>query len=317
MMLRTLLVLAAIFAGAPSAWAHNGGGDSDDCDARLQHVPRVTATFADPLSVDTAIEPFTLRLRDISDPGCRFSISFEDDQGRDGLRRQGGNRRLDYRIALDAAGASVVYDSNRPNSPFGAAAMFGLDGRLTLYLIVELGSGARAGEYAEEIRAELRPLGDRRDVDDMELDLAADVPAHVQAFLAGVPGSGGAYMLDLEELTTGESGTATLRILATSDVDISFESENDGRLVHEDEISAVPYELNVGSQQETVIAGGAGHRNGRGRGHYSHGNGHGHGHHEQDGPLSIDLPLEVRIGDVARSAAGDYHDRITITVSAR
>lgn len=312
----TLCAIALLFT-APAAFAH---GNSSHCRARLDAQAEAMATFHNPLADSVAVEPFTLRLTGISDPDCRFRVRFDDDRGRDGLRREGGNQRLAYKIAADAAGASIIYDSTRPNSPFHGGGSFSADGRLTLYLIVDLGSRARAGMYRETIRARIYEREDEhRDVNDSDIAFAALVPAHVQAFLTGTPSSGGGYaLLDLQELTTGETAQATLRVLATGDFDISFESENGGRLANEAiEGAYVAYDFSIGSEHIDLNSGGHGHSQGHGQGHYSHGQGHGYGHTEDGAALRTELPVQVRVGDVSRSPAGNYRDRITITVTAR
>ncbi len=307
-MKRHALALSVVCAllGATPALAHN---DADECSARLERPPQVTAVFADPLSLPTAVEPFTLRLRDVSDSRCAFRISFEDESGRDGLRRQGGRARLDYRIALDAAGSTIIFDSEQPNSAFHATGPFGLDGRVTLYLIVDLGSRGREGLYRETIRAKVLAGGERRPVDEADIQFAARVPSHVQAFLSGTPSADGGYaLLDLQELTTGETAQAMLRVFATGDFSVSFESEHEGRLAHEDDEDAyVPYEFSADG--ETVNLNAALQQ--RSRGGTSHGNGH------DEDRRSVEIPLSVRIGDVTRAPAGEYRDRITITVTAQ
>lgn len=311
MRLRAFLLALAALAWTAPAWAHN---DDHDCDARFAPPARVLATFTDPLTSNVAIEPFTLRLQGLSDPSCRFEISFEDAHGQDGLRRNDSRRRLDYRIALDAAGAAIVYDSRRPNAPFTAHGVFSADGRLNLFLIVDGGSQPRAGEYSETLRAELRPLGSHRSTAETQLSLAAFVPAHVQAYLAGVPGAGGVYTLDFAELSTGETGTAALRVRATADIDVTVTSENGGRLMHEAGASAIPYTVRIGSETLDLGASAAGAAPRRTEARF--GQHHGGGHDDDDA-AGLDAPLEIRIGDTTRAAAGQYHDRITITVSAR
>ena len=306
MSVRTFVfALCWLALGASVASAHN---NADACDARIEQPALVTASFADPLTNRTASESFTLNLTGISDPACRFDIGFEEVRGQDGLRREHGRRTMPFKIALDSVGATVIYDSENSRSVFTSRTAAPANGRVTLHLIARAGDTPRAGRYEGAVRVSVRARGQHRELHAREIPLEAFVPAHVRAFLTGVSASQGSYaMLDFEELTRGETGRVTLRVLATGGFELAFESEHGGRLAHNEIASTfVPYQLSAGTEAIdlsglAIATETAGRRS---RPNRSHGQG-------------VDLPIHIRIGDTTRAPAGRYQDRITITVSAR
>lgn len=297
-MIRFFTLLAALWlAGAADAAAHGNGAD-EQCRARLAPPGRVSLDLADPLSGAASAEAFELELRNISDGGCRFTLAVEEGRRGGGLRRRSG-AALDFRIARDAAGAEVLFDSRQPGA--GPRAALRAPRRdLRLFLIVNPGDAPRAGEYSADVRLTLRNA-ENDVVDQAALELEARVPEQVQAFISGASQSGGAYaLLDLEELTTGEIGRATLRIRSTSDVRIKFDSEHEGRLARA-QGGRISYDLSADGAPVDLRQGG---RRGYGV--------------EASIPLTArEIDLQVRVGDTARAPAGEYRDRITITVTAQ
>ncbi|HVV34659.1 MAG TPA: hypothetical protein VHC73_15635 [Vitreimonas sp.] len=264
------------------------------CSAHLTPLGVVDAAIDEPLSGAPGLEAFSLRLREISDPSCRFQLSFEVGAQSGGLH--GDNGELNFRVTRYAAGGGILYDSRQPNAADAAS----LRSDMRLYLIADPGASPRAGLYNNSIYAVLRAADSATELDRQPLALRASIPAHVQAFLSGASQSNGGYaLLDFQQLTRGETGHATLHLRATSDVDISFESENAGALVNEsDGDYHVPYQLSADGQPIDLRRGEQVART----------------------PAAVatrDIGLDVQIGDVSQALAGNYHDRVTVTVSAR
>lgn len=292
------LITALCLACAPEAGAHGNSADGA-CRARLAPPARVNLSLADPLSGAASAEAFELELRNVSNGACPFALVFEEGRRGGGLQR-GSGAALHFRIAGDAAGSDILFDSSQPGA--GSHVMLrGSRRDVRLFLIVSPGNNPRAGEYSGSVRLTLRNEASD-DVDQAWLALEARIPEQVQAFISGASQSGGAYaLLDLEELTTGEIGRATLRIRATSDVRIHFDSEHEGALAQA-QGGRISYDL---SADGTLIDLRQGQRR-RGQGM------------DASIPASArEIDLLVRVGDTMRAPAGDYRDRITITVTAQ
>jgi hypothetical protein len=98
----------------------------------------------------------------------------------------------------------------------------------------------------------------------------------------------------------GSEGRVGLHVDSTTDVDVTFSSENVGEMAHDTlEGYGVPYELLVGGEAVDFGSEIASE------------------HRLPADSTRLDLPLAVRVGSTANAPAGDYRDRITITVSAR
>ncbi len=265
------------------------------CTARLEPTPVVRAESAAPLSNAGVSSAFSVRLRNVSDARCSFSLAFAGSERADALTADTG-AQLDYVISRDSAGADVVFDSRRPDlwNPHQS-----FQSAFPLHVVIRTAVAPRAGRYTGSVNIALRDAS-AGELDRSVINIEAAVPAHVQAFLSGATLQTGGYaLLDLDELTAGETASATLRVRATSDVDVGFQSDNRGTLVHEQNSAyRIEYRLRAGDSDIDLSAG-SGVTSFPGA------------------QIPPDIPLTILIGDVQRAPAGSYRDRIVVTVSAR
>jgi hypothetical protein len=159
--------------------------------------------------------------------------------------------------------------------------------------------GLQSGFYGEQVElALLDPAG--VEVDTLTVSLNIDIPRAVAMRVVGATGDAAVARIHLGTLSSTAPTTSDpfgVRIWSTSGYRVSVTSENHGQLVHHSNLGRLPYELDF--DQRMVNLQGADsfvypqHTPSLGRLH----------------------PLRVRVEPVS-ARAGDYADRVTVTVTA-
>lgn len=160
--------------------------------------------------------------------------------------------------------------------------------------------GLEAGRQIERLQLSLIAR-DGTILDRIPLNLELDIPKTVDVMFVGATGGGQATSIDLGFLSTVETVSSLpfgVRIWSSSGYQFAFSSENRGKLVHHQGSDAIPYDFFVNNvpypfDRAAPPLGSAGASQPRGDS-YS---------------LSIRVPPR-------RSLAGEYQDRLTVSVSA-
>lgn len=203
--------------------------------------------------------------------------------------------------------------SNRPISPsvselIGSQAsqinltipLSGASTTVNFQAVVPTEWGLTAGEHLENLQLSLLNQAGVV-VDRMKLDLVVDIPKVVDVMFVGSTGTGRTTSVELgqiEQMSETRSEPFGVRIWSSSGYGFTFSSENSGSLRHEQDLDAIPYQLAVNGVSYTLdnvssrftsnvstAAGGDLYR------------------------LSIMVPAR-------RNVAGNYHDRLTVSVNA-
>ncbi|GAB5454727.1 MAG: hypothetical protein Hens2KO_09560 [Henriciella sp.] len=166
-------------------------------------------------------------------------------------------------------------------------------------LSVPSGWGLKSGFHSEQIQLSLLDLTGQV-VDTLLLNVNVRVPPAVSMRIVGARGAGGVPTINLGVISSRESAASDpfgVRVWSTSPYQVSFESENRGFLRHEGGLDEIPYDLRMGGRK--VDLGGIGTFS----------------FPERTSSLGDVHRLRVRAGP-AVARAGNYSDRVTVTVSA-
>jgi hypothetical protein len=176
----------------------------------------------------------------------------------------------------------------------------GTNGRsLPFQLTIPSGWGLAAGSQVEDLIVSLLDENGTV-VDTLLLTIALTIPPAVEVRVVGVTGQNTIASINLGVLDpqdTNYSDPFGVRIWSTSPYTISFRSMNDGKLVHKDLNGSIDYQLLMNRQQVSLLGAAAAY--------------------VPQGTDSLgDLhPMSVRV-EPFRARAGDYSDRVEVTVTA-
>lgn len=241
-------------------------------------------------------ETFAVHVRNAADGDCSATIR---------VRRIGAplpetprytlqSGAMVFEILADGAAPTAHSDlpvANAPGDDNGAQVGF----QLTL----PTEWGLQAGFYGDQLElALLDPAG--LEVDTLTLSLNIDIPRAVALRVVGATGDTSVARIHLGTLSSTAPTTSDpfgVRIWSTSGYRVSVSSENRGALVHGSNLDRLPYELDFDQRAVNL-----------------------------EGPDSFVFPqhtpslgrlhpLRVRVGPV-NARAGDYADRVTVTVTA-
>lgn len=166
-------------------------------------------------------------------------------------------------------------------------------------LVIPTGWGMPVGSWTEDLIVYL--LDDTGNVvDQLFLTITFTVPPAVELRIVGVTGQNAIASIDLGELdplSNNDSAPFGVRIWSTSAYTVSFDSQNEGRLIHANATDAIEYKLYMDGVAVNVAGAAAKH--------VPHGT-------DSLGELH---PLKVRV-EPFRAKAGDYSDRVEVTVTA-
>ncbi|MFO0474319.1 MAG: hypothetical protein ACK52K_04095 [Alphaproteobacteria bacterium] len=289
-----LLALSALKPGAAVA----------ACDAEIKSIDTVPTIDYEPFANRQKREDFEVEIRNKGDEPCRVALAIAG--GTTGAQRfyVNGSDKLAYEV-LTRDGVPYPNDIG---TPAGVRRLDGGDDEDTsikVRLRIPAGLVSPAGTYTDELRLRLFdvsgatpvPLGPERTV-----PAAARIQARAQLNIAGTSGKFGAFELDeidFGDMTTGAKRNAVVQVRATRPVAITLSSRNLGVLKHTElkGTAGVPYSLTVAGVLVNLAGSSA--------------------PIQRTPELSLDgtsYPMTVTIGDTTGRAAGNYKDRITISV---
>lgn len=160
--------------------------------------------------------------------------------------------------------------------------------------------GTRAGRYNEQLQLAL--VGASGEIlDRLALNLELDIPKAVDVMFVGATGTGQTSRVDLGALSATEptrSPPFGLRVWSSSGYKVDISSENGGNLAHLQAMDAIPYQLEIDGRDVALSAAPAAFTRANAT--------------SRSGDL---FRLGVFV-PARRSVAGEYQDRITVSVSS-
>lgn len=166
----------------------------------------------------------------------------------------------------------------------------------------QVGWGSEAGTFSQQLIFTLQPEGQANDLKVQRTGLVLDVPSAARIRFAGAQGSDGPGMLDMGQLsqeTATLSPPFAIRVLSTAGYQMQLVSQNGGSLVRQGSSERIPYDLSIGGRRLRMEGGGDEIRAGR--------------HTSSAGDVH---PVSIVIKPDPNWHAGDYSDRVTVTVSS-
>ena len=274
------------------------------CNASIESIDAVPTIDYEPFANSQKSEDFEVEVRNDGNQECVVALAIAS--GTTGGQRfyRKGTDELAYEV-LTENGSEY---SNAIDAPAGSTRLeggIGEDAEITVTLRIPAGLVSPAGTYEDTLRLRLFdvsgatpvPLGPERTI-----PASARIQARAQLNIAGTSGKFGAFEideLDFGDMTTGATRDAVVQVRATSQVAITLSSSNLGVLKHTSlpDATGVPYTLTV-DQTPVDLTGSTAPI-------------------LRTPDLTLDgnsYPMRVTIGNTTGRAAGNYKDRITISV---
>lgn len=243
-------------------------------------------------------EVFSVRLRNDGDTSCDLRLTVGRDVGASDpdfppYRLIGPNGAVST-IGSDGGGDSLE-NSVTVTVPAGTEVP------VRYQVGTRVGWGAEAGDYIEELVFRLREFGDRSDPVRQRAELRLTIPTVARIRFAGAGRTSGAAQLELGTLSTTaptRSPPFAIRVLSTSAYQMVLVSQHAGALQRIGGAERIPYRMRVGGRLMNM-AGGSDliSRN------------------RHTGPRGDLHPVSVVIDPDPERRAGDYTDRVTVTVT--
>lgn len=308
--LHTLMIgTAALTAGASPARASGG----DECEPHFVDSSLSINLTADEFGPGSFLrEDFTLRIRNDDDDdsgasqsgspmiasGCTayLRIANRGIGGGSGdleLNFQAAGRRIEI-LPDDSGLASAPGDILIANIPEGASGR-----KLPVRLAIPTEWGLGAGRYDREFIVSLHGASGQL-FDEMVLHVNVTIAPSVAMRIVGASGNGSVRTINLGFLDPGNvnrSDPFGLRVWSTSPYRVEFESRNQGNLRHAEGRGSIPYQLWMDGGRIALEA-----RDSR-------------TYPDKTNALGDLHRLRVRV-EPFFSAAGNYRDRVEVTVSA-
>lgn len=199
--------------------------------------------------------------------------------------------------------AMLAGSEDSAGSPAGIAITVPANGRVLVPYDVRLsvGWGIEARTYEQELVYRLHPADSLDELATQRTRLSLTIPTAARIRFSGASASDGAPIVDMGPLSPvgrTRSPPFAIRILSTAPYRIEVASENRGRLRRVDGAELIPYRLSVSNQEVNLGGGGTLIRVPSHTG--STGNLH---------------PVSIEIDPDPTRHAGNYSDRVTVTVS--
>jgi len=203
--------------------------------------------------------------------------------------------------AIPAAALAGGEDS--AGSPAGVSVTIPANGRVVVPYDVRLsvGWGIEARTYEQELIYRLHSTDSQDELAIQRTRLSLTIPTAARIRFSGASATNGAPIVDMGPLSSigrTVSPPFAIRVLSTAPYRVELASENHGQLRRVDGPDLIPYRLSVGNQAVNLSGGGAFIRK------PSHTGSAGDVH-----------PVAVEIEPDPRRHAGNYSDRVTVTVS--
>lgn len=250
---------------------------------------------------NTSVETFEIRVRNVADENapCRATLrvaqlSTAPSLGKIGYSLQAQGRVLQI-LPNEFVPGTAESDLDIPQLP---STQTGL--AVPVRLLVPSNWGLKEGAQIDDLIVFL--LDQNGSVaDELRLTLALNVPPAVEIRTVGATGRDAIASVNLGTLDPNRVTTSNpfgVRVWSTSPYTISFKSENDGQLKHSSALNMIDYELFMDGTEVNVMGLPAGS--------------------EPDGTDALGdfHPMEVRVYPFEIAKAGDYSDRVEVTVTA-
>ncbi len=243
------------------------------------------------------IERFSVRLRNDGDSICQLRLTV----GRD----VAGSAGWFPEYVLTGPGGEIA--SLTPGtSPGGEATSpvvipAGREVSVPYQVRTKVGWGDHSGDYSTSLLFALSGRDSSSEVANQRTELHLEIPATAAIRFAGAgAGGGGSARLELGELTpnvVNRSPPFAVRVLSTSAYQMQVTSENSGALVRTGGVERLPYRMTIGGHLMSSAGGGSLTRG---------------THSSATGDL---FPVAVTVIPDAEQRAGDYNDRVTVSVT--
>lgn len=241
---------------------------------------------------------FQVRVRNDGNGSCGANIRFARIDGtapsanlQYTLRSGSSVLRVLANEAATATSDSDLFVRGLPNGDSGRTVPF--------LLTIPSDWGIESGFHSEQLQLTLLDTAGQV-ADTLLLTININVPPSVSIRIVGATGSNNIATINLGNITPRDvsiSDPFGIRVWSTSPYLVTFESENNGSLRHEDGLDTIPYEMRMDRQQVNLGAGGE------------------FVFPERTTSLGRIHRLRVQAGP-ATGRAGGYGDRVTVTVTA-
>ncbi len=244
------------------------------------------------------VEPFVVRVRNSGDEVCTIRLGV----GR--TLAATSSRFPAYTLTgpngvETVTGISVTADI----AGFGNEYIVPANGEVSIPYEVRMaiGWGAEAGLYADELVFYLLDAQTGNAIANKKVQLDLDIPQTARIRFAGASGVDGPALIEMGPISTTaptRSPPFALRVLSTSAYKIDLVSQNNGALRRTGTRDLIPYQLTLGRQAMNLSGVGDSVRVGR--------------HTSSVGDVH---PVTIVINPDPEYHAGDYSDRVTVTVT--
>ncbi len=243
-------------------------------------------------------ENFGIRIRNEGNGQCSATIRVAR------LNGSAASRSLSYSLQSGSNTIEILPNEASPGTSESDFIVRGIpsgpNGRnLPFIVTVPTGWGIEAGFYSEQFLVSLLD-GAGNELDTQILTINIDIPSSVSMRLVGATGSNAIGTINLGEIDQERpsfSDPFGIRVWSTSGYTVSFQSDNLGVLEHDAGLDRIPYVLRMDEMIVDLAAGSE------------------FTIPEMAPPLGFVHRLRVQAGP-ATARAGNYSDRVTVTVSA-
>ncbi len=243
-------------------------------------------------------QSFQIRVRNDGDGSCGANVRFARIDG------TAPSANLQYTLRSGSSVLQVLADEAATATSDSDLFLRGLpssdSGRAVPFLLtIPSGWGIESGFHSEQLQLSLLDTTGQV-ADTLLLTINVDVPPSVSIRVVGATGSNSIATINLGNITPRDVSTSDpfgIRVWSTSAYAVTFESENNGSLRHEQALDTIPYELRMDEQQVNLGGGGE------------------FVFPDRTTSLGRVHRLRVQAGP-AVGRAGGYGDRVTVTVTA-
>lgn len=291
--MRKIALLAAIAAFLPTS------ASATDCTPSFVMETDSVVINAETFGPrDVAQSSFEIRLQNEGDTSCETQIRITRIEG------TADPAELEYTIRSGATEINIQASAGAPTNSQGNLLIQQIPSEaqsfpINFLLTIPTDWGIAAGNYEEQLQMQLLDQ-DGRVIDTLFFNIVAYVPSAAEIRIVGAAGSGAVATVDLGQIdsrTASRSDPIAIRVFSTSAYVLTFESESNGRMVHENTVDTIPYRMDM-----------------------------------DGGTVDLSTTTEFtftrrtpRIGEIynlqfsagpVRARAGDYKDRVTVTITA-